>query len=651
MIAGATRGAGGAALGHHLALADMNEHVITGESRGLVSEGIEDQVQELTRLGSHARTGTPLLHMHADPPAGRPWTGEERARYWQLMEAEFGLYGRPFASVIHVKDDREHEHRVWLRVRTDGTAIRMDHDHARREKVSRIMEWERGEPFTKGAHNRAVIAALRMERPEVAAAMEAAGLHEGPRPRAAVTPAERLQQDRTGISKKEVAACVARAWAASDGGLAFAAALAEQGLRLAQGDKCAVIVDSTGNAHSLQRMLAMAARANGTDAPRAETVAASLDGMVLPDVSEAQHAIVAQPPLPPDDSPPSPNTPTPPECGQAVPSSMDAPIHAPAPASYGGGASFPAAQATLYTMLEDAGPGPGEPPGANAHPDEIARYANALHAHAERKHAALQSFMRSMAAASDARHQAAAAGGGHHGTTQQATTRSWRQWWPAAVGAAISNGYTAEEARHAVRAAGLDARDTARTTHGIGAEQGHDRPGGGQGQGYPAGGEGCEREQRPGRDTAAADDGARPGGERGLGGGEGAADGHRGAADSPGGPPGQDRVQAHRATRSLATLNLSDMRDRLNPGRVAVREAERILASSGMPEHTAEALDRLLERVDARDPATLADLRQDGFHEVLRIERLRVIMDADQAARTDLDARPRATERWTPPIR
>ena len=311
MIAGATRGAGGPALGRHLANAGMNEAVIVGQSRGLMSENIRDQVAELTRLGSHARTQAPIYHVHADPPEGRPWDDADRARYWELFEQEFGLERQPFASVIHVKGGREHEHRAYLRTRPDGTAIRLDHDFARREKLSRIMEWERGEPLTKGAHNRAVISALEKDgREDVADAMRAAGMHEGPRPRAGLTPTERLQQDRTSITKQNIAACVAQAWTASDSGQAFHAALAEHGLILARGDKCAVIVDGTGNMHSLQRLLAMDARTNGTDAPKAADVAARLHGTLLPSVAEARQVIAMQvPPSLPDADPPSPDAP------------------------------------------------------------------------------------------------------------------------------------------------------------------------------------------------------------------------------------------------------------------------------------------------------------------------------------------------------
>ena len=653
MIAGATRGAGGPALGRHLANVGMNEAVIVGDSRGLVSECIEDQVAELTRLGSHARTQAPLYHVHADPPEGRPWDDADRARYWELFEREFGLERQPFASVIHLKGGREHEHRAYLRTRPDGTAIRLDHDFARREKLSRIMEHERGEPFTRGAHNRAVIAALRMERPEVAAAMESAGMHEGPRARATVTPAERLQQDRTGISKKQVAASVAQAWAASDSGPAFVAALAEQGLRLAQGDKCAVVVDGTGNTHSLQRMLAMDARATSINAPRAAETTARLDGMELPSVSETRQAIAAPAlPLPPENGPPSPNAPTPPGGGQAAPGSMDAPgIHVvtPAAVNHGGNAPVPAAVHTVPgAMLEDAGPGPGEPPRPGAHPDEIARYTNALHAHAERKHKAMQAFMRVAAAASEASHQAATVGGGHRGTTQQLTTHDWQQWWPAAVSTAIAAGYTAEEARYAVRASGLDTRDSSITAHVHIPQR--------RAEGTTV------QDAVKARDILLEAKGANVSSSQAVtllqqmmepgpmennvtGGGEGTADGHCGPTDCAGGLLGQDRVQAYRAARGLDMLNLSSLRDRLDPARMAVREAERI--SMDIPGHRVTAsghagtacweaerqdrielaLRRVMDRVHAGDRITLTAIRQHGFHEVLRQEGLHVLMD------------------------
>ena len=244
MISGATRGGGGKALGRHLASSDHNEEVILNESRGLFSEGIEEQIDELTGMGSHARTNTPLYHVHLDPPEGKPLTEEERFQYWEAFEKEFKLENRPFSSVSHVKNGREHEHRVYLAIEPTGKAIRLDFDYARREKLNRIFELQRGEELVKGAHNRAVISALEKEgKPELAQKLRDAGIDQGPKPIAPLTPQDRNQQERTGIDKADVSKAVLSAWKQSDNGQAFAMALQEQGLTLAQGTKCAIVVD------------------------------------------------------------------------------------------------------------------------------------------------------------------------------------------------------------------------------------------------------------------------------------------------------------------------------------------------------------------------------------------------------------------------
>ena len=283
MIAGATRGAGGPALGRHLAKASGNDAVVELQGRGLIALGIRDQVAELTALGSHARTRTPLYHVHADPPADCPWTPAEREAYWRMFEAEFGVADRPFAAVLHRKDGRDHEHRVYLRIRADGTAIRLDHDHARREKLSRLFEFGRGDALVAGAHDRSVAAALEREgRRDAAAAMRASGVLERPRPRAPVRPRERAQQERTGVLLADVGAAVLAAWRASDTGPAFRAALAEHGLRLAHGDRAAIVVDPSGNAHPVARLLGRESKAAGGVRIGSAEVRTRLAGLDLP---------------------------------------------------------------------------------------------------------------------------------------------------------------------------------------------------------------------------------------------------------------------------------------------------------------------------------------------------------------------------------
>ena len=296
MIAGATRGAGGSALGRHLASATKNEAVRQLAGRGLIATP-----DRRPGGGAHSAWGArPHLNSAVSRPrrpARRPgFNPAERADYWNCFELEFGLQDRPFAAVEHVKCGRAHEHRVYLRVRPDGTAIRLDHDHARREKIGRMFEFTRGDRLVPGAHSRAVIAALRSEgRTDVADAMRAAGLDVIARPRAALTPAERHQQERTKVLKADVGAAALAAWQASDSGPAFRAALAEHGLRLARGDSTPQILDATGGAHDLRRALANAAKAAGADSVLAKDVRKRLAGLELLSVADVRRSKLPAP--------------------------------------------------------------------------------------------------------------------------------------------------------------------------------------------------------------------------------------------------------------------------------------------------------------------------------------------------------------------
>lgn len=299
MIAGATRGQGGRGLAVHLAdlrrSGRINDSVVPGASRGLVSSGIAEQLREVTALASHAVSARPLYHVHADPPAGVEFDGGAWERYWRRFEREFGLEGQAFTEAVHTKGGRAHCHRVYSLVKPDGSCVRLDHDHARREKICRITEVEEGMPLTKGAHNRAVIAALLREgRDDIAEAI-AELADDGPRPRAPTTPAERAQQQRTGISKRGVQAAVWQAWTASDTGPAFLVALEASGLRLALGDKVPVVVDASGNSHPVARLIGAAAKAAAGERISATLIHDRIRGLDLMPVTEVRSAAMVEP--------------------------------------------------------------------------------------------------------------------------------------------------------------------------------------------------------------------------------------------------------------------------------------------------------------------------------------------------------------------
>lgn len=375
MISSATRGAGGRALGAHLANPEHNERVEVQQSRGLLSESIREQIDELTGLASHARTRRPLYHVHLDPPADHPLNPQERARYWEKFESEFGLSDRPFSSVIHEKHGREHEHRVYLAVKSDGRAVKFDHDYARREKLNRVFELERGEALTVGRHNRAVANALEREgRDDLAQQIQESGITDAPRPQA-ISPNERHQQERTGILKIDVAQQVLTAWQQSDNGQSFANALNENGLTLAHGQKCAVVIDGTGNTHALGRLLNFATKEVGIDRIPTPAVVERISTAEIPTVSTYQEYRVQQ-------TTTAPENPQPIKGDSEVSASPRGGSLETANVTQAGGRQAPEPEATQQDnapLLADVVDGPGEPPGKNASFEEKARYRKRLY--------------------------------------------------------------------------------------------------------------------------------------------------------------------------------------------------------------------------------------------------------------------------------
>lgn len=284
MISGATRGRGGDKLARHLMKGGQ-----AIEPRHLGGEDLKEQLRGLVAGASHGRTGRPVYHVHCDPVGDQ--AEQMRTRFFELFESEFGLEDQPMCGAVHAsKDGRpDHEHRAYSLVRDDGSVIDLSHDYARREKVARIIEHEFGQPFVVGKHNRAVHSVLLIERPDVAAAMELAGLLDVDRP-SALSPQDRHQQERTKVSKSEVQAAAWTAWKASDDGKSLETALANSGLRLAQGDKAAVIVDATGNTHPLARLISAAAKAEGEKIP-AKIIKERIANTSLPSVEQARQAI------------------------------------------------------------------------------------------------------------------------------------------------------------------------------------------------------------------------------------------------------------------------------------------------------------------------------------------------------------------------
>ena len=273
MISGAMRGRGGRALSHHL-LKPENDTVTVIPARGLGSEDLHGQLDELVALSLGGGTDRPCYHVHVDPDLTLALEDNvaARERWWSLFEKEFKLEGQPYLGVEHVKHGRPpHEHRVYSLVYPTGRVVNLRHDFARREKLSRRVEHEFGLAPVHSKHARSIEATLRSEGHDDAAAWIAAAGHlEVARPVAPLSPAERSQQERTDVRKSDVEVAALAAWHASEDGDGFQRELAARGLRLHSGRAGPIVVDRSGAAHSLTRAVGVASkRIDGTRIPAA----------------------------------------------------------------------------------------------------------------------------------------------------------------------------------------------------------------------------------------------------------------------------------------------------------------------------------------------------------------------------------------------
>ena len=282
MISGAVRGRGlGDALAKHL-LKPENDSVEVIPPRGLGSPSLIGQMRELVALSLGGRTNQPAYHVHCDPDLAIVDNAGARRRWWSLFEKEFRLGSQPYCGAVHIKHSREHEHRVYSLVRRDGGVVDTAWDYARREKVSRIVEFEHGLPPVPSKHARSIIKSLREEgRGDVAAWLEAAGMADIERPVAPLSPEERLIQERTGVVLGDVRAAALAAWHASDDGEGLRDALRERGLRLHAGRSGPVVYDESGAAHLLTRLVGAASKASDGQRIPASAVRARLENVTL----------------------------------------------------------------------------------------------------------------------------------------------------------------------------------------------------------------------------------------------------------------------------------------------------------------------------------------------------------------------------------
>jgi hypothetical protein len=188
--------------------------------------------------------------------------------------------------IEHEKEGRTHRHVLWSRIDLEHMrAVPMDHDYAIHQRTARELEQAFG----------LARVASRLDR-------------DGPHPARGPKAWEEFRGMRSGSDPRAVTAEVSALWQETTTGMAFAAALAARGYRLAQGDRrdfC--LIDRAGDDHSLARRLdgvtaAQGAQQTGRAAGRVagglvEMVGRLLDRVAGPPREITPAAVLANPAL------------------------------------------------------------------------------------------------------------------------------------------------------------------------------------------------------------------------------------------------------------------------------------------------------------------------------------------------------------------
>lgn len=239
MIIKASQRGGARQLAAHLSRTDENEHVELIELRHFVSDHMAGAFAETHCVSSATRCKQPFYSASFSPPPKEKVSLEVFRDAIERVEKRMGLEGQPRAIVMHCKDGRTHMHAVWSRIDTDSmTAINLPHFKLKMRDLSREIWLEQGwTPMPKGLANSA-------ERDPRSFGLD-----------------EWQAAKRMGFHAGDLKESIRDAYALSDSGTAFQAALRARGLSLAKGDRRGhVIVSHSGEVLSLARMIGRPAR-------------------------------------------------------------------------------------------------------------------------------------------------------------------------------------------------------------------------------------------------------------------------------------------------------------------------------------------------------------------------------------------------------
>ncbi len=233
MILKASQRGGGKQLALHLLNAIDNEHVELHDLRGFVSDDLVGAMKEAHAVSLGTRCRQFLFSVSLNPPPNENVSPEMFEDALTRIEAKTGLTGQPRAVVFHEKEGRRHCHAVYSRIDANSmTAINLPHFKLKLRDISKQLYLENDWRLPAGLVDSQARSPLNY------------------------TLAEHQQAKRMSRDARDLKAMAQECWAASDSAAAFAHALRERGLTLAQGDRRGhVAVTHDGEVLALARLL------------------------------------------------------------------------------------------------------------------------------------------------------------------------------------------------------------------------------------------------------------------------------------------------------------------------------------------------------------------------------------------------------------
>jgi hypothetical protein len=260
MICKGTTHDNGGKLARYMVTGKAGEMAELWELRGFASPDIIDAFRSVHVMAGATKCHEPFFHVQVRNPQGESLSRDQWEYTANRIERMLGLKDQPRAIAFHIEEQTgdRHMHIAWSRIDDQTmTAKPLPFFKERLKKISRELEMHFGITVVPNEREGSI--------------------------KYAPTRAEEEQSRRLGLDAHEVRQTIRDCFERSDSGRAFEAALAEQWMVLAQGERRDyVVIDQAGG------MYALGKRILGTTAAETRERLADLSRENLPSVEQAK---------------------------------------------------------------------------------------------------------------------------------------------------------------------------------------------------------------------------------------------------------------------------------------------------------------------------------------------------------------------------